>query len=194
MENLRTLNFLKTFSCKPQNSQLEGNEIDCFHSLMHFDAPHTLKIVSILTRENPGEILAIFSWKYGKFQAVVTFEQANQKLVRFHEQIQRLTGEVFGMAHSCPCHHQRIHKRQKSPHLKKSINQDHHENGRYEQADCHTSARRIATEELQVNTVSQHAITANADKSKLTGHHCRNQYIVGTNAVNWNEENNKQRQ
>ena len=64
------------------------------------------------------------------------------------------------------------------PHLKKSINQAHLENGTYEQIVTHLEMELELNgletpDELQINTVSQHATNINADRPKLTCHHCK---------------------
>ena len=63
------------------------------------------------------------------------------------------------------------------PHLKKSINQVHLENGTYEQIVTHLEGKLElsgleAPDELQINTLSQQLTNANADRCKPTCHHC----------------------
>ena len=63
-----------------------------------------------------------------------------------------------------------------SPHLKKSINQAHFENGTYEQIVTHLERelelnRLEAPDELQINNVNQQMTNTNADRPKLTCHH-----------------------
>ena len=64
------------------------------------------------------------------------------------------------------------------PHLKKSINQAHLENGTYEQIVSHPKRELElngleAPDEMQINTVTQQASQQNSEKSKLTCHHCK---------------------
>ena len=73
------------------------------------------------------------------------------------------------------------------PHLRKSINQAHLENGTYEQILSHLEKELElngleAPDEIQTNTVTQQASQQNSEKPKPTSHHCkkpghyRNQY------------------
>ena len=64
------------------------------------------------------------------------------------------------------------------PHLKKSINQAHLENGTYEQIVTHLERElelngSEAPDELQINTLSHNTANANADRPKPTCHHCK---------------------
>ena len=64
------------------------------------------------------------------------------------------------------------------PHLKKSINQAHLENGTYEQIITHLEKELElngleAPDELQISTVSHNTANANADRPKPTCHHCK---------------------
>ena len=65
-----------------------------------------------------------------------------------------------------------------SPHLKKSINQAHLENGTYEQIVTHleTELELNGLDELQINTVSHNTVNASADRTKST---CHNQKKTG---------------
>ena len=63
------------------------------------------------------------------------------------------------------------------PHLKKSINQPHLENGTSEQIATHLEKEfgvngLEAPDELQINTVSHNTANANADRTKPTCHYC----------------------
>ena len=69
-----------------------------------------------------------------KFQKLV-FNPANQKLVYFLDELQKLAKDAFGIAvHAI--NDQFIYDKM-PPHLKKSINQAHLENGMYEQIVTH---------------------------------------------------------
>ena len=64
------------------------------------------------------------------------------------------------------------------PHLKKSINQAHLENGTYGQIVTHLEKELElngleAPDELQINTVSHNTVNANADRTKPTCHYCK---------------------
>ena len=64
------------------------------------------------------------------------------------------------------------------PHLKKSINQAHLENGTYEQIVSHLERELELTgleapDEMPINTVTQQAPQQNSDKPKPTCHHCK---------------------
>ena len=64
------------------------------------------------------------------------------------------------------------------PHLKKSKNQAHLENGTYKQIITHLEMELElngleAPDELQINTVSHNNANANADRPKPACHHCK---------------------
>ena len=74
---------------------------------MRGDALHTFKNINGPTRENLGEILAVFRWKYVKPQSMATakhkfqksvFNPANQKLVDFIDKLRKLANDAFGIA------------------------------------------------------------------------------------------------
>ena len=74
---------------------------------MSGDALQTFKYVNSPTRENLGEILAVFRRKYVKPQSMATakykfqklvFNPANQKLVDFLDELQRLAKYAFEIA------------------------------------------------------------------------------------------------
>ena len=123
------------------HSQLtEEDTINYFHSLLRGDALRTFKNNNGQTRENLGEILAVFRRKYVKPQSMATakhkfqklvFNPANQKLVDFLNELQKLTKDAFGIAAQAIIE-QFIYAKM-PPHLKKSKNQANLENGTYEQ-------------------------------------------------------------
>ena len=85
----------------------EEDRINYFHSLMRGDALQTFENINGPTRENLGENLAVFRRKYVKPQWMATakhkfkklvFNQANQKLVDFLDELQRLAKDAFGIA------------------------------------------------------------------------------------------------
>ena len=94
-------------SLKIHNQLTEEDRINYFHSLMRGDALQTFKNINRPTRENLGEILAVLRRKYvkphsmatakHKFQKLV-FNPANQKLVDFLDELQKLAKDAFGNA------------------------------------------------------------------------------------------------
>ena len=172
-------------SLKIHNQLTEEDRINYFHSLMRGDALQTFKNINGPTRENLGEILSVFRRKYVKPQSMATakhkfqklvFDPANQKLVDFLDELQKLAKDAFGIAADAIIE-QFIYAKM-PPHLKKSINQAHLENGTYEQIVTHLERELElngleAPDELQINTVSQNTVNANADRTKPTCHYCK---------------------
>ena len=137
--------------------------------------------------ESLGEILAVFRLKYVKPQSMaiakpkfqkLVFNPANRKLVDFLDELQKLAKNAFGIAAHAIIE-QFIYAKM-PPHLKKSTNWAHLENGTCEQIVTHLERELElngsgAPDELQMNTVSQHARNINADRPKPTCHHCKKQ-------------------
>ena len=131
-------------SLKIRNHLTEKDRINYSHYLMRGDALQTFKNINGPTRESLGEILAVFRRKYVKPQSMATakhkfqklvFNPANQKLVDFPDELQRLAKDSLGIAVHAIIE-QFIYA--KMPlHLKKSINRAHLENGTYEQIVTH---------------------------------------------------------
>ena len=172
-------------SLKIHNQLTEEDRINYFHSLMRGDALQTFKNSNGSSRENLGELLAVFRRKYVKPQSMATakhkfqklvFNPANQKLVDFLDELQKLAKDAFGnAAHAIM--EQFIYAKV-PPHLKKSINQAHLENGTYEQIVTHLQRELElngleAPDELQINTVSHNIVNAKADRTKPTWHYCK---------------------
>ena len=167
-------------SLKIHNQLTEEDRINYFHSLMRGDALQTFKNI-----RNLGEILAVFRRKYVKPQSMATakhkfqklvFKPANQKLVDFLDVLQKLAKDAFGIAAHAIIE-QFIYAKM-PPHLKKSINQAHLENGTFEQIVTHLERELElngleAPDELQINTVSQNTVNVNADRTKPTCHYCK---------------------
>ena len=172
-------------SLKIHNQLTEDDRINYFHSLISGDALQTFKNISGPTRENLGEILAVFRRKYVKPQSMATakhkfqklvFNPANQKLVDFLDELQKLAKDAFGIAAHAIIE-QFIYAKT-PPHLKKSKSQAHLENGRYEQIVTHLERELElngleAPDELPINNVSQPPTNTNADRPKPTCHHCK---------------------
>ena len=150
---------------------------------MRGDALQSFKNINGPTRENLEEIIAVFRRKYVKPQSMATakykfqklvFNPANQKLVDFFHELQKLARDAFGTAAHAIIEQSIYAKR--PPHLKKSVHQAHLENGTYEQIVTHLEKEvelngLEAPDELQINTVSQKLTNANADRRKQTCQH-----------------------
>ena len=131
-------------SLKIHNQLTEEDKINHFHSLMRGDALQTFKNITSPNRENLVEILTVFGRKYVKPQSMATakhkfqrlvFNPSNQKLIDFLDELQKLAKDAVGVAAQAIIE-QFIYAKV-PPHLKKSINQAHLENGTYEQILSH---------------------------------------------------------
>ena len=184
-ENFELFEYLFQTSLKIQNQLTEDDRINSFHSLMKGDALQTFKKNNGPTRENLEEILAVFRRKYVKPQSMATvkhnfqklvFNQANQKLVDYLDELQKLAKNAFGIAAHAII--EQLIYAKIPPHLKKSINQAHLENGTYKQIVT-LLERELelngleAPDEQQINILSQHATHINADRPKPTCHYCK---------------------
>ena len=172
-------------SLKIHNQLTEEDKINYFHSLMRGDALQTFKNITSPNRETLGEILTVFRRKYVKPQSMATakhkfqrlvFNPANQKLIDFLDELQKLAKDAFGVAAQAIIE-QFIYAKM-PPHLKKSINQAHLENGTYEQIVSHLERELElngleAPDEMQLNTVMQQDTQQNSQKPKPTCHHCK---------------------
>ena len=156
-------------SLKIHNQLTEEDKINYFHSLMRGDALQTFKNITSPNRENLGELLTVFRRKYVKPQSRATgrhnfrqllFSPANQKLIDFLDELQKLAKDALRVA-SQAIIEQFIYAIM-PPHLKKSINQAHLENGTYEQIVSHLEKELElngleAPGEMPINTVTQQA-------------------------------------
>ena len=152
-------------SLKIHNQLTEEDKINYFHSLMRGDALQKFKNISSPNRENLTEILTVFRRKYVKPQSMATakhkfqqlvFNPANQKLIDFLDELQKLAQDAFGVAAQAIIDQFMYAKM--PPHLKKSINQAHLENGTYEQIVTHLERELELNsleypDETQMNTV-----------------------------------------
>ena len=111
---------------------------------MRGDALQTFKNITSPNRENLGEILSVFGRKYLKLQSMATakhkfqrlvFNPANQNLIYFLEELQKLAIDAFGVAAQVII--EQFICAKMPPHLRKSINQAHLENGTYGQIVSH---------------------------------------------------------
>ena len=110
-----------------------------------------------------------------KFQKLVS-KAANQKLVDFLVELQRLAKDAFGIAAHAII--EQFLYAKMPPHLKISTNQAHWKNGTYEQIVTHLGWELElkgleAPDELQINTVSHNTVNANADRTKPTCHYIK---------------------
>ena len=152
---------------------------------MRSDALQTFKNITSPNRENLGEILTVFRRKYvkppsmatakHKFQRLV-FNPANQKLIDFLDELQKLAKDAFGVAAQAIIE-QFIYAKM-PPHLKKSINRAHLENGTYEQIVSHLERELEfnglkAPNEIPINAMTQQAPQQNSNKPRPTCHHCK---------------------
>ena len=151
---------------------------------MRGDAPQTFKNITSPNREKLGEILTVFRRKYVKPQSMATakhkfqqlvFNPANQKLIDFLDELQKLAKDAFGVAAQAIIE-QFIYAKT-PPHLKESINQSHLEIGTYEQIVPHLERELElngleAPDEMPINTVTQQAPQQNSNKPRPTCHHC----------------------
>ena len=170
-------------SLKIHTQLTEEDKINYFHSLMRGDALQTFKNITSPNRENLAEILTVFRRKYVKPQSMATakhkfqrlvFNPAIQKLIDFLDELQKLAKDAFGVAAQAIIE-QFIYAKM-PPHLKKSINQAHLENGTYEQIVSHLERELElngleAPDEMQLNTVMQQDTQQNSEKPKPTCHH-----------------------
>ena len=110
-----------------------------------------------------------------KFQRLV-FNPANQKLIYFPDELQKLAKDAFGVEAQA-INEQFIYAKM-PPHLKKSFNQAHLENSTYEQIVSHLEKELElngleAPDEMPINTVTQQAPQQNSNKPRPTCHQCK---------------------
>ena len=172
-------------SLKIHNQLTEEDKINYFHFLIRGVALQTFKNITSPKRENLAEILTVFRRKYVKPQSMaaakhkfqrLVFNPTNQKLIDFLDELQKLAKDAFGVAAQAIIE-QFIYAKM-PPHLKKSINQAHLENGTYEQTVSHLEKELElngleAPDEMQINTVMQQDTRENSEKPKPTCHHCK---------------------
>ena len=177
-ENFELFEDLFQTSLKIHNQLTEEDIINYFHSLMCGDALQTFKNISSPNRENLAEILTVFRRKYVKPQSMATakhkfqqlvFNLANQELIDFLDELQIMAKDAFGFAAHAIIE-QFIYAKM-PPHLKKSINQAHLENGTYEQIVTHLERKLELNcleylDETQMNTVThKQQIEGNPDSA-----------------------------
>ena len=165
-------------SLKIHNQLTEEDKINYFPSLMRGDALQTFKNIDSPNREHLTEILTVFRRKYVKPQSMATakhkfqqlvFNPMNQKLTDFLDELQKLAKDAFGVAAQAIID-QFIYAKM-HPHLKKSLNQAHLENGTYEQIVTHLERELELNsleypDETQKNTVThKQQIEVNPDNA-----------------------------
>ena len=153
---------------------------------MHGDALQTFRNITGPNRETLGEIMkvsrrrdvkpqSLASGKH-KFQRLV-LNLANQRLIDFLDEFQKLSKDAFGVAAQTIIEH--FIYAEMPPHLKKPINQAHLEKGTYEQILSHVERELElkdleASDELQLNSVTQQATQQNSEiPPKPTCYHCK---------------------
>ena len=167
-------------SLKIHKQLTEKDKINYFQSLMRCDAPRLFKNITSPNRENLREILPALRGKNVKPQSMATTEHkfqqlvlnpVNLKLIDFLDELQKLAKNAFGVAAQAIIEQFRYAKM--APHLKKSINQAHLENGTFEWILSHL--QRVLElsgleypDELQINTVTQQATQRRPEKAKPT--------------------------
>ena len=116
-------------SLKIHNQLTEEDKINYFLSLMRGDALQTFKNIDSPNQENLTEILTVFRRRYVKTQSLATlkhksqrlvFNPANQKLIDFLDELQKLAKVAFGVAAQAVIE-QFIYAKM-PPQVKKSIN------------------------------------------------------------------------
>ena len=174
---------------------------------MRGDALQMFKRIGSPSREKVAEILIVFRRKYvkpysmatakHKFQRLV-FNPANQKLIQFLDEFQKLAKNAFGFGAQAIIEHFLYTKM--PPHLRKSINQAHLENCTYQQIASHVGRELElnglkAPDEMQINNVTQQASKPNIERPKPTCHHlkkpghCPNQWRQLRKDGNQNDTN-----
>ena len=133
---------------------------------MRGDALQTSKNISSPNRENLAEMLTVFRRENVKPQSMATaknkfqqlvFNPGNQKLIDFLDELHNVAKDAFGVAAQAVIE-QFIYAKM-PPHLMKSINQAHLENGTYEQIVTHLERELELKsleypDETQMNTVT----------------------------------------
>ena len=145
---------------------------------MRGDALQTFKNIGNRNRESLTEVLTVFRRKYVKLQSMATashkfqqlvFNPANQKLIDFLDELQKLAKDAFGVVAQAII--DQFINAKMLPHLKKSTNQAHLENGTYEQIVTHLEKELELNsleypDETQMNTVThKQQIEGNPDNA-----------------------------
>ena len=170
---------------------------------MRGDTLQTFKNITSLNRENLGKILTVFRRNYVKPQSMATakhkfqrlvFNPANQKLIDLLHELQKLAKDAFGAAAQAII--ELFIYAKMPPHLKKSINQAHLENGTSEQIVSHLDRDLEfnafeAPNELQLNTVTQQIKKQTLKNPNQLATIAKSQFNIKTKDVNSNERKTK---
>ena len=181
-------------SLKNQNQLTKDDRINYFNCLMRGDALQTFKNINGPTGKNLVEIIAAFRRNYVKPQSMATskhrfqklvFNPANQILVDFLDELQKLAKDSLGTAAHAIIE-QFIYAKM-PPDLKKSISQAHLENGTYKKIVTHLAKESHLNsleypDENQMNTVTH--------KQQVEGNKDDAGNII-TDAINSNPNNHK---
>ena len=106
-ENFELFEYLFQTSVKIHNQLTEEDQINDFHCLMRGDALQTFKKISSLNTGKLGEIPSVFRRNNVKPQSMATekckfqqliFKPANQKLIIFLDELQKLSKDAFRVA------------------------------------------------------------------------------------------------
>ena len=172
-------------SLRLHNQLTQEDQTNYFYSLMRADVLQTLKNITGLKREHLGEVLTVFRTKYVKPLSMATakhkfqrsvFNPANQKLVDFLDELQKLAKNAFGVATKAIIEQTMYAKTPQN--LKNSVNQARLENGTNEQNALHLEKELElkgleVLDETQKKTVTQQATKPNRENPKPTCHHCK---------------------
>ena len=151
---------------------------------MKGDALQTFKNNNGPTQNNLGKFLAVFQSKYVRPQSMATAKHkfqklvlnpANQNLVEFLDELQKLAKDAFGIAAHAII--EQFVYAKGPPHLKTSINKAHLENGTYKQIVTHLEMELElngleSPDDLQINTVRQQPTNTNTNRPKPVCQYC----------------------
>ena len=126
-------------------------------------------------QENLGEILTVFRRKYKNFRQWL---RQNTNFNDWSPIPQSRSYPEDGVGVAAQAINEQLFYANMPPHLKKSINQAHLENGTYEQIVSHLQRHLElngleAPDEMQINNVTQQAPQQNSENPKPTCHHCK---------------------
>ena len=152
---------------------------------MRGDALQTFKNLSSPSRENLPEVFTAFRKKYVNPQSLAMVKHklqrlvsnpGNQKLIDFLNELQKIAEDAFRVV--AQAIFEQFMYAKMPPHLRKSINQAHLENGIYEQIVSHLEMELElkgleVPDEMQINTATQQTTKPNPEKPKSTCHQCK---------------------
>ena len=181
-------------SLKIHSELTEKDKIHYFHSLKRGDALQTLKNIDSPNRENLTEILTVFRWKNVKPQSMATakhkfqqlvFNPVDQKLIDFLEELKKLARDAFGVA-ALAIIDQFIYAKM-PPHLKKSLNQAHMENGTDELIVTHLE-RELEPNSLETPDETQMNTVTHKQQTEGNPHNAGN---INSDTIDSNPNNHK---